>query len=502
MLEAWAQGFTSLLGAHELIFLTLGVLVGLFVGVVPGLGGAATLALLTPMTYGMSPIESFALAGGVMGAVPMGGAVTAILLNTPGHAANVVTCLDGYPLAQQGKAGLAIGAAASANAIGGLIGVISVLAILPLARKLVMLVGPPEFFLLATLGLVLVSTVSRGQLLRSLITACLGLMVATIGYSGVTATDRFTFGNEYLWDGVHFVPALIGLFAVAEMIQLTVKGGSVVSSDVPVKVSGTAAGLLETFRHPGALIRGSLIGTVLGCIPGIGGAVASFISYSVTVKTSRHPETFGKGNVEGVIATEAAVNAKDGSTLIPTLALGIPGGAEMAVFMGILVLHGMQPGPLMLVEHQKEIYGLIWALTASCFAASALGLLLSRPLAKVTHLDTQILAPVVIAIAFAGSYAIDRAPENMLVTLIFAGIGYAMIRFRFPRLALVIAMVLGGIAERSYHQSMMMSNGEWSIFASRVPCLILLALIVAALAGPALSGLTRSFLSGIPRRAR
>lgn len=500
-MDAWIEGFTSLLGLHELLYLTLGVAIGLFVGVLPGLGGAATLALLTPLTYGMSPIEAFALAGGIMGAVPMGGAVTAILLNTPGQPANIVTCLDGYPLTQQGKAGLAIGAAASSNAFGGLIGAVSVIAVMPLARSLVELIGPPELFLLASLGLVMVATVTRGQLLRSLLTACLGLMLATVGYSDVTGTERFTFGSDFLWDGVHFAPALIGLYAVAEMIELMVKGGTVANDTVRTPVSGVVEGLIETFRHPGALARGSLIGTIVGAIPGIGGAVASFISYGVAARTSKHPETFGKGNVEGVIAPEAAVNAKDGSMLIPTLALGIPGGAEMAVFMGILILHGMQPGPAMLVRHQAEIFGLIWALTASCFAASALGLLLAGPLTKLTRVDVQLLAPIIIAISFAGSYAIDQSAENMLITLIFGIIGYGMMRLRFPRLALVIAMVLGGIAERSFHQAMMMSDGEWSIFTSRPQSAILLVLMALALVGPGLTRFSRNVLSRARRLA-
>jgi putative tricarboxylic transport membrane protein len=311
--------------------------------------------------------------------------------------------------------------------------------------------------------------------------------------------ERFTFGVEYLWDGVHFAPALIGMFAVAEMIQLTVKGGSVVNAELRVPVSGFSAGLLETFRHPAALLRGSLIGTLLGVIPGIGGAVASFVSYSLTARLSKHPESFGKGNIEGVIATEAAINAKDGSTLIPTLALGIPGGAEMAVFMGILVLHGMQPGPQMLLDHQREIYGLVWALTAACIAASCLGLLLSRPLARLTGVDTQLLAPVVIAVAISGSYAIDRTPENVLVTLSFAAIGYAMLRFEFPRLPMVIAMVLGGIAERSFQQAMLMSDGSWTIFVARKQCVVLLFLVAAVLGAGRVKELVR-YVRRRPRR--
>jgi putative tricarboxylic transport membrane protein len=484
--EGWLHGFQSLSSPHELLFLGLGVTVGLFVGVLPGLGGVATLALITPLTYGMSTVSSFALAGGVMGAVPMGGAITAILLNTPGHGANVVTCLDGYPLATQGKAGLAIGAAASSNAIGGLIGAITVLAVLPLANVLVFAVGPPEFFLLALLGLLLVATISRGRLLRSVISAGFGLMLATVGYSSVTGGARFTFGSDYLWNGIPITPPLIGMFAVAEMLNLMIKGGSVLNTQTSVKVTNVTSGLVESFRHWGTLLQGSLIGTFLGCIPGCGAAVSSFLSYSITARFSKDPESFGKGNIKGIIATEAAVNAKDGSTLIPTLALGVPGSAEMAVFMGILILHGMQPGPFMLIGHQTEIYSLIWAITASCFVASAIGLLLARPLSKVTAIDSQLLAPIVIVIAFAGSYAVDREVDNIIITAVFALFGYMSIRFDFPRIAMVMAMVLGGIALRSYEQSMMISNGSWSIFVTRPVCMVLVFCIIVGLLAPIL----------------
>ena len=395
MLHVWLSGIESLLQLRELMFLALGMAIGLVFGAIPGLGGSTALALLMPLTYGLEPFTALALSGGVMGAVPMGGSITAILLNAPGTAPNAATCIDGYPLAQQGKAGLAIGAAASANSLGGIIGTISVLAVLPIAKELVLLFGPPEFFLLAILGLVVVATTSRGKMLRGLITGGFGLMVAFVGYNNVSGDMRFTYGIEYLWDGVRLVPALIGLFAVAEMINLMVKGGTVARDAGTVKITRTMSGVLETFRHPGTVLRGSLVGTVVGAIPGVGGVVASFLSYSLTVQASKDPELFGKGNIEGVIAPEAAINAKDGSALIPTLAFGIPGGAEMAVFLGILVLHGLQPGPLMLIQNQTEIYGLVWALTASCILASCVGLLLIRPLAMVTLVDSEILAPVV-----------------------------------------------------------------------------------------------------------
>jgi len=491
MLHVWLSGIEGLLQLRELTFLALGMAIGLVFGAIPGLGGSTALALLMPLTYGLEPFTALALSGGVMGAVPMGGSITAILLNAPGTAPNAATCIDGYPLAQQGKAGLAIGAAASANSLGGIIGTISVLAVLPVAKELVLLFGPPEFFLLAILGLVVVATTSRGKMLRGLVTGGFGLMVAFIGYDNVSGDVRFTYGVEYLWDGVRLVPALIGLFAVAEMINLMVKGGAVARDAGTVKITRTMSGVIETFRHPGTVLRGSLVGTVVGAIPGVGGVVASFLSYSLTVQASKDPDSFGKGNIEGVIAPEAAINAKDCSALIPTLAFGIPGGAEMAVFLGILVLHGLQPGPLMLIQNQTEIYGLVWALTASCILASCIGLLLIRPLAMVTLIESEVLAPIVICIALVGSFAIDGQIGNVVVTAVFGILGYLMLRFDYPRLTVVVALVLGGTAERSFHQAMMMNNGSWSIFVDRWVSALLLAVIVILLGSPALRILTR-----------
>ncbi|MBO0758100.1 MAG: tripartite tricarboxylate transporter permease [Bradyrhizobiaceae bacterium] len=492
MLDVWLGAMQGLLQPRELMFLGLGMIIGLLFGAIPGLGGSTALALLMPLTYGLEPITALALSGGVMGAVPMGGSITAILLNTPGTAPNAATCLDGYPLAQQGKAGLAIGAAASANAIGGIIGTLSVLAVLPIAKSLVLLFGPPEFFLLAMFGLVTTAMATRGKLLRGLISGGLGLMISFIGYNEVMGGERFTFGIDYLWDGVHLVPALIGLFAVAEMINLSVRGGTVSKDAAAVKITSMAGGLLETFKHWPTVLRGSLIGTVVGAIPGVGGVVASFLSYSMTVQASKNPESFGKGNIQGVIAPEAAINAKDGSALIPTLAFGIPGGAEMAVFLGILVLHGLQPGPMMLTQNQTEIYGLVWALTLSCLLASFIGLLFVRPLAMVTLVDSKILVPIVLCVAMVGSYAIDANIGNVLLTGVFGVLGYLMMRYDYPRLTVVIALVLGGTAERNFHQSLMISDGNYSVFFTRTISLVLIVCIVAWLTWPLLSGLFRN----------
>ncbi len=491
MLDMWFAGIEGLMQVRELGFLTLGMVIGLVFGAIPGLGGTTAIALLMPLTYGLEPFTALALAGGVMGSVPMGGSITAILLNTPGTAPNAVTCFDGHPLAQQGKAGLAIGAASSANAIGAVIGTLSVLAVLPVANYIVLAFGPPEFFLMSVFALVMVASATRANLLRGLITGGFGLMIAFIGYNDVVGGQRFTYGIEYLWDGVHLVPALIGLFAVAEMINLSVKGGSVAKSSGPVKITSMTAGLFETLRHIGTVVRGSFIGTTVGSIPGVGGTVVAFLAYTIAVQTSKNPESFGKGNIKGVIAPEAAICAHDCSALIPTLTFGIPAGSEMAVFLGLLIIHGMQPGPLMLRDHAPEIYGLIWALTLSCVLASVVGLFCVRLLAKITLVDSQILVPLILCVAFAGSYAIDMTIENVAVTGIFGLLGYLMMRCHYPRLMIVVALVLGANLERNFHQSMLMSDGNWSIFLNRTICLILLAAIVALIVTPIVRGLMR-----------
>jgi putative tricarboxylic transport membrane protein len=487
MLSVWLAGFDSLLHVKTFVFLTMGMGLGLVFGAVPGLGGTTALALLLPLTYGLDTISALALSGGVMGAVPMGGSISAILLNTPGSAPNAATCIDGYPLARQGKAGLAIGAAASANSIGGLIGTLSLLIVLPAARGLVLAFGPPEFFLLSVLGLVMVASANnRDRVLQGLVAAGLGLMISMIGYDQVNGGVRYTFGIEYLWDGVHLVPALIGLFAGAEMINLWVKDEVVAQTPENVRITRTLDGLLETFRQWRTVLRGSIIGTIVGAIPGVGGTVAAFLSYSMTVQVSKDRDSFGKGNIQGVIAPEAAINAKDASTLIPTLAFGIPGSAEMAVFLGILVLHGLQPGPLILTHNQVEIYSLVWALTASCVIASLAGLLVVRWLSLVTLVSSTTLVPIVLSIALVGSWAVDQTIENAVLCVVFALLGYAMIRFDYPRLPIVISLVLGGGIERNFHQSLTMSSKTWSIFVLRPMSLALVICIVAVLlAAPA-----------------
>lgn len=485
MFDSLVTAASYLADGLNLLYLLLGVLVGLIFGVIPGLGGATAIALLLPLTFGMQPEQAITLMGGVMGAVTIGGSITAILLNTPGTAPNAATCFDGYPLTRQGKAGVAIGAAVTASTIGGLIGVLILIMLLPIAKSIVLLFGPPAYFMLAILGLTSLTAASN-NILRGLITACMGLFIGFVGFDDVGGVTRYTGGIDYLWDGLSIVPVLIGLFAIAEMLKLHVAGGVITQTGDPgdVRFSACLEGIRQTFRHMKVVLSGSAIGSVIGAVPGVGGTVASFLSYSFTVQTSKDKSLFGKGDIRGVIAPEASNNAKDGGSLIPTLAFGIPGSAEMALFLGVLVLHGLDPGPMLLIERESTIFVLILALLAATFLSGAMVLLVSRYLIKVTYIDSSILIPSVITISLVGAYALHNSIGDVFAAAFFGVLGYLMHRFDYPRITLVIALVLGGLMERNFFQTTIMYRGDWSRAFSDWPFVILLCLSVVALLAP------------------
>lgn len=491
MLESTFAALQFLFTASGVLFLCLGVVVGLVFGVMPGLGGTTAIALLMPLTFTLEPNQAMLLMGGIMGAVSAGGTISAVLINTPGTAPNAATCFDGYPLARQGKGGLAIGASAAASTVGGLIGVITLIAVIPIMKTIVLLFGPPEYFMLALMGLAAIAVSTGGQFLRGLIAGAIGLMLAFVGYDAVGGGVRFTLGSDYLWDGVPLVPALTGLFAISEMIALSVSGGTIAKENGKTRVTGVMEGVWSVFKYWKTMLQGSAIGTFIGAIPGLGGTVASFLSYTAAMQISKSPDTFGKGNIEGVIGPEASNNSKDGGALIPTLSFGIPGSAEMAVFLGVLVLHGIQPGPMLLIEHEGVVFSLILALLASTVLSNAITLVIARPLAMITRVDVHILVPAVVAAALVGVYALRETVGDVVLAGLFGVLGYIMIRFRFPRVTLVIALILGELAERSYHQSLNMSAGDWTIFFTRTVSLIIFLVLVGFLLIPAARTLLR-----------
>jgi putative tricarboxylic transport membrane protein len=483
MVEAFTDALGYLTDPITIAYILLGNITGLVFGVLPGLGGAAALAILLPLTYGMDPMVAMFFLAAIMGAVPFGGSISAILLNTPGTAVNAATCLDGHPMAQKGEAKKALEIAATASGLGALFGVFILILILPAVRGVIFLFGPPELFVLFLFGLATVAIASKGSFLKGLVAGGVGVLISLVGYNSVFGDLRFTLGSEYLWDGFSLIPIIVGVFAVSELINYALRGGTIAHGEA--SISGRSfEGVKEVFRQKTNFLRSSLIGTVIGIIPGIGGAAANFIAYIEAKRRSDHPESFGTGNPEGVVATESANNAKDGGALLPTLGLGIPGSVQMAVLLGAFVLHGLTPGPLLVQDHLDIVLALILGLVVSSLLASTVGLLTAHSLAKITKINVHYIVPVVLSFCCLGAYAFRENIWDVFVTLLFGFLGFGMVRHGYSKICFVIGFILGRHVERSYHQSLMISHGNLSFFVDRPLTLFLLVLFLAVFIVP------------------
>jgi TctA family transporter len=438
------------------LYLILGTLLGMLFGILPGLGGPQVLALLLPITYGMDPNLAIVLLVGAMSSIAFGGSIPGILINTPGTGQSAATCFDGFPLAQQGKAGIAIGAAATASCLGAIFGAIVLTVLLPIGRQVVLAFSYPEYFMLALMGLSVIAVVSKGSMWKGLVAACLGLIFSTIGYDPITGSVRFTFGTDYLWDGIRLVPSFVGLFAIGEAIDMFLKRGRIAQTAYTGKIGNVRDGITAVFKNFGLFLRCSVIGTVVGIIPGVGGAVTNFLAYGHAVQSSKDPEKFGTGDVRGVIASEAANDSKDGGALVPTLIFGIPGSLEMAVFLGALIVLGLEPGPRMMMDHPETILVLIYTLVAGNILVTLIGIFGAAGLVKITYVPTTMLAPVIFMLGLMGAYLTNGMLADVVLALVFGVLAFAMKRFDFPRVAVVIAIVLGGLAQKTFHQTLML----------------------------------------------
>lgn len=468
------------------LYLLVGAVVGLFVGVLPGLGGGGSMALLIPFTFAMEPSHGIAFLMAVGATSGIGGQVTSILVSVPGDPPNAATTIDGYAMTKQGKAAEAMGAATFGSVFGAVIGMGLMLAVLPFARELVLAFSYPEFFMLALTGLVLISRLTGDSVHKGLIAAGAGLLIAFVGLDPVNGNPRFTFGTLYLWDGIDIVPVLIGLFAGAELLALFSfrADQSLAVTPEGEDRSRVIDGFWATVRHWKLVITSSLIGFGAGMVPGISGTLASFVAYGQAARSSKHPEKFGKGAVEGVIAPETANDADKGGGLLPTLAFGIPGGVIMAVLLSGLLVHGVPAGPNLLRGDLHIVYVLVVAAFLPRIVAAGIVLLLGMKATVLTRIRGDILAPAIAVVALMGVYALRNEPIDVVLTLIFCYVGYAMEKFGFSRLTFIIALVLGGLFESSYHQTMTTFGA--SGFVTRPFALILLAVAVLTLVGPTL----------------
>ncbi len=467
LLDTLAQAFTIFATLENVLILCLGVIIGTFVGAIPGMTTPMAVALTLPFTFTMAPVTGILLLLGVYKGGIYGGSITAILINAPGTPAASCTALDGYPMAKRGEARRALDMALYASCVADFISNISLILFAGVLASFALKFGPAEVFTLIVFSLTIISGVSGNQLLKGFGSACLGLMLATVGLDLVYGTNRFVFDNVNLMSGLTFIPVLIGLFALPEIINFFL-GREEAREHSPL--AGIGAKLEDFKRCFKTIIRGSVIGVILGAIPGIGGAPSAFLSYSEARRTSRNPGNFGKGELEGVAAAEAGNNGVAGATLIPLLALGIPGDIITAIILGAFMIHGLRPGPLMFQENISLIYALFIGIMLSSVYLLIVGKISIRLISRIADIPHRVLFPVVFVLCVFGAYAVNNSTFDVLVMMIMGVVGFAMLKLKIPAAPFLIAFILGPMLEDNFRQSLLISRGSPDIFFSSVIC--------------------------------
>jgi putative tricarboxylic transport membrane protein len=483
VLASLAQGFAVALTPFNLLWCFIGVLLGTVIGVLPGLGPAATIAMLLPLTFKMDPTGAIIMLAGIYYGAKYGGSTTAILLNVPGESASVVTCLDGYEMAKRGRGGPALGIAAISSFVAGTVGVVGLMLVAPPLAKFALSFSSPEYFALMCLGLAMVVLLAGKSLVKALLAMLVGLWIAGMGTDLFTSTSRFTFGHAELLDGVDFVVVAIGIFALGEVLGNMEKRDGARMLPVPKGLRNLLPTWQDLKECRFAFLNGSLIGFVIGVLPGAGSTIASFISYGIEKAVSKRPEKFGTGVPEGVAAPEGANNSETGGALVPLLTLGIPGSGTTAILLAALILWGFKPGPLMIQDNPS----LFWGLVASMYIGNVMLLILNLPLiplfAQILRLEAFVLYPVIFGISLVGVYSVSGSLFDVWMLVAFGLLGYAMRKLDYPAAPLILGLVLGDSMERALRQSLMMSQGDLAILVSRpisATMLVLAALILFA----------------------
>ncbi len=478
------NGFTVCLQPINLWYTFVGVLMGTIIGVLPGIGPSAGIALLIPMTYGMNPTSALIMLAGIYYGAKYGGSTTAILIRTPGEAASVMTSIDGYEMAKNGRAGAALAVSAIGSFIAGTIGVIGLTLFAVPLTSMALKFGPAEYFTLMLFAMTAVSTLTGASPAKGVISTLLGLMIATIGIDLQSGQARYTLGIPEFQDGVGFVVVVVGLFAMAEVfrgLEDIYKG----TAPQAMKITGRLWLTREEWRRSiGPIWRGGVIGFVVGVLPGAGGTIASIMSYTTEKRLSKNPEQFGKGAIEGVAGPEAANNSDTAGAMVPLLTLGVPGGGATAVMLGAFIMYGVQPGPL-LFQNRPD---LVWGLIDSMYVGNVMLLILNLPLVglfvRLLYIPSGILYPLIVAISAIGAYAINGSVVDLWLILLFGVIGYVFEKVDIPVAPLVLSLVLGGIMEQSFRQAMTISGGDLKIFYNSTITVTLLVMSVISVMLP------------------
>jgi putative tricarboxylic transport membrane protein len=483
------MGFQVAFQPINLLFCFVGVLIGTLVGVLPGLGPVAAISLLLPSTFHVTPVSAVIMLAGIYYGAMYGGSTTSILMNIPGEAASVITCLDGYQMARQGRAGPALGISAFGSFIAGTIGIIGLMLIAPPLAEFALKFGPPEYFSLMILGLTILTFLARGSMWNALLMASFGLFLGCIGLDPLMGIERFTLHIVELGDGVGLVPVVMGLFGISEVL-LNVEQ-SMDHQIFKTNIKHLFPTLKDWAESIWAILRGTIIGFCLGILPGGGATISTFVSYAVEKKVSKHPEKFGTGVIQGVAAPESANNAATGGGFIPLLTLGLPPNAVMAILLGAMMIHGVQPGPLLMKEHPD----LFWGIVASMYIGNIMLLVLNLPLiplwVQVLKVPYPILFPMILLFCLIGAYTLNNSVIEVLIMVIFGFLGYLFKKFDYEAAPLVLALVLGPIMETSLRRSLLLSSGDPMIFISRPISALLLLISLCLLIYPFIPWLRR-----------
>jgi putative tricarboxylic transport membrane protein len=458
-------GFSIGLQPLNLLFCFLGVLMGTLVGVLPGLGPLGAIAILLPATFHMSPITAMIMLAGIYYGAMYGGSTTSILVNIPGEAASVVTCLDGHAMAKQGRAGAALGMAAFGSFIAGTLGLVGLMFFAAPLSRFGLRFGPPEYFGIILLGLILVVYLSQASIIRSLIMAGVGLILSCVGIDRITGSPRMTFDMLELWNGIDMVSLGMGLFGISEILITLEESAD--PEILKTKIKSFLPTLEDWRQSKGPILRGSVLGFFLGILPGGGAVIASFLSYGIEKRLSRTPERFGRGAIEGLAGPESANNAATSGAFVPFLTLGIPPNVVMALFFGALVIHGIRPGPFLISSHPD----LFWGLISSMYIGNVMLLVLNLPLiplwVQVLKIPYRVLFPLILLLCIIGAYSVNNSGFDVLVMVLFGVVGYLFRKFGYECAPLILAFVLGPLLELNFRQSLLSSQGNFSIFFTR-----------------------------------
>ena len=462
----------NVLAPMSLLWMNIGLAAGIIIGALPGLTGTMGIALLLPLTYGMSSIHGMMLLLGVYCGGIYGGSITAILINTPGTPASAATSLDGYPMAQQGHAKRALHDALAASMIGGLISCIILLTCAPMVAKFALNFGAREYFALSLFGLTIIASVGGKSVLKGLLMGFAGLLLGCVGIDSLEGVSRFTFGNNYLTGGFNIIPVLIGLFAITEIMTKSRDINKAVGTTVAVEEEKVS--FADVLRYKIVLLKSSVIGAFIGAVPGTGAAIASFLAYNEAHRTSKHPEEYGMGSEEGLVACESSNNAVTGATMIPLLTLGIPGDTNTAVLLGALTMQGIQPGPMLFTKQANWVYSIMIGMVLINLFMYLQGRLFVKGFSNITKISTKIMVPCLVVLCVIGAYAIKYNTFNAAAMVVIGVIGYLLKKLDFPLTPMVIGLVLGNLCESNMRRALLLSRGNWlTFFQSPIACVFL-----------------------------